>query len=103
VLRALLGNEIREVEFSDDRLANLLDNLGNDVAHPNKSTTTPTACSIFKKFCREKINLSQINIAEKNYWNLSRIGEDLVKVLMYLKIPLEIYKADYYKNWHPSN
>lgn len=30
VLGALLGKEVREVEFSDDRLANLLDNLSND-------------------------------------------------------------------------
>lgn len=76
---------------------------GLDVAHPNKATATPTACSILKKFCREKINLSQIDIEGKNYWDLSRIGEDLIKVLKYLKIPLGIYKAEYYKNWCVSN
>jgi len=76
---------------------------GLDVAHPNKTTSTPTAYSIFKKFCREKINLSQVNIEEKNYWSLSKIDEDLIKVLNHLKIPIELYKVEYYRSWHASN
>jgi transposase len=76
---------------------------GLDVAHPNKTTATPTAISILKTFCREKINLSQITIKEKNYWTLSKISEDLIRVLKYLKIPLELYKVEYYKNWSALN
>ncbi|MBA2728713.1 MAG: IS1634 family transposase [Parachlamydiaceae bacterium] len=75
---------------------------GLDVAHPNKTTKTPTALSIFKKFCREKITLSKVHIEGKVFWNMTRICEDLIKVIKHLGIPIDIYGAKYYQNWDAS-
>ena len=73
---------------------------GLDIAHPNKTTRTPTAQSVFKKFCREKLMLSRAYVNGDMYWGMTPIGDVLKKLLYYLQIPLEIYEVNFYKNWH---
>ena len=73
--------------------------LGLDVAHPNKAIKTPTAQSIFKKFCREKIMLSRVIVNGKIYWGITQMSETVRKVLIHLKIPLEVYEVAFYQNW----
>lgn len=73
---------------------------GLDIAHPNKRTKTPTALSIFKKFCREKITLSRVDLEDKTYWNMTKICDDLMKIILYLKVPIEVYEAASYQKWH---
>lgn len=73
---------------------------GLDIAHPNKTTCTPTAQSVFKKFCREKVMLSRANVNGGTYWGMTPVGDVLRKLLYYLQIPLDMYEVNFYKNWH---
>lgn len=73
---------------------------GLDVAHPNKQTKTPTALSIFNKFCREKITLSRVDLEDKTYWRMTKICDDLIKIILYLKVPIDLYEAASYQKWH---
>lgn len=70
---------------------------GLDIAHPNKEVKTPTAYSILRKFCREKIILTKVDIGEKIFYKMTNINEDLRKILRHLKIPLNVYRGDYYQ------
>lgn len=71
---------------------------GLDIAHPNKLIATPSAYSILRKFCRERIILSQISFEGKIHWIMSVVDKELIKILRHLKIPVEVYSANYYRN-----
>jgi len=99
----LLSIGVRVITLLETNISKNLEKTGEtisglDIAHPNKTTSTPTAQSIFKKFCREQIMLSRAVINDNVYWRITPMSKTVKDVLVLLKIPLEIYEVAFYRD-----